>query len=133
MEQIALAILRVTVGTVFVGHGWPKVFGDAEAEHGWARTSKLLGSTGFPQPVLAAKALGLVEVVAGLLVLVGLFTRLAVIPLIVVVATAVPMVKWKKGFIEGWDFPLTLVATGIFLALVGGGTYSLEELLLGAG
>lgn len=117
------------MGTVFIGHGWPKVLGPAEGEHGAGRTENLLRSQGLPAPALLAKVMGYVEVIGGALVLAGAFTRFAVIPLVMIVAGAIPMVKWQQGFVDGWDWPITLVGLGIAIALLGAGDVSVDAFI----
>jgi putative oxidoreductase len=129
VEAAALLILRVVMGSVFIAHGWPKAFGPAQGEHGTGRTENLLRSRGLPAPALLAKAMGYTEVIGGALVLVGAFTRFAVVPLIVIVAVAIPMVKWKKGFVDGWDWPFTLVGVGVAIAILGAGDVSVDALI----
>ena len=129
MEDTAIALLRVAMGVVFIAHGWPKVFGSATANHGSGRTEQLLRSKGIPYPALVAKTMGYTELIAGLLVCVGLFTRVAVVPLILIVVGAIPMVKWKKGFVDGWDWPFVLIIVGLVLMASGAGGLSVDSLL----
>ncbi len=126
MVDAAALILRITVGAVFVAHGTPKVFGPVAGPHGRGRTEGLLTSRGFPYPKLLVWGLALAEFGCGLLVLVGLFTRLAAVPLGVVVALAIPLAKWKHGFVDGWDYPFTLVGACTAIVLLGAGDISLD-------
>ena len=129
MEDLALALLRATMGAVFVAHGWPKIFRNTATVDGPRRTEQLLRSKGVPYPAVLAALAGYVEAVGGLMVFLGLLTRLAVIPLILILILAIPMVKWKKGFVDGWDWPFTLIIVGIVLLMSGAGEISVDALL----
>ena len=129
MEDLATLVLRITVGSVFIAHGVPKVFGPVTGPHGRGRTVGLLTSRRLPMPELLVWGLALTELVGGAFVLVGLLTRVAAVPLAVVVALAIPLAKWKHGFIDGWDWPYSLVGACTTIALLGGGEYSLDASL----
>lgn len=129
MADAAALLLRLVIGSIFLAHGWPKVFGDPEGTHGRAGTGRLLATKQVPIPHLAAWAVGISEVGGGLLVLVGFLTRLALVPLSVILFGAVVVVKWKRGFVEGWDWPFALLGACVASLLLGPGTVSLDALL----
>ncbi len=109
---IGLLILRVGVaGMMLVGHGWPKL-ADFSAK-----------SSSFPDPlgVGSTASLGLAvfgEVVCALLLILGLFTRLASVPFLITMLVAAFLVHssdpWaKKEFALLYAIPaLTLFFTG---------------------
>jgi putative oxidoreductase len=92
---------------------------------------------GFPYPDFTAHFTGTFEIVCGFLVLIGLITRLASIPLLIVILTAIATTKipelWhpNQGF---WlmisdartDFAMTLSL--LFLISAGAGSWSLDTL-----
>ncbi len=129
MEDVALGLLRAVMGVVFIAHGWPKLFRNADTGHGPRRTENLLRAKGFPFPSATALLAGYVETLCGLLLVAGLLTRLAVIPLIVVLILAIPMVKWKQGFVDGWDWPFTLIVVGVVILIQGPGGISVDALI----
>ena len=90
---------------------------------------------GFPIPAFTAHFVGTFEIVSGLLVLAGLFTRIASLSLLVVILTAIATTKIPELFHAGqgfWfmvsdartDFAMTMSL--IFLLIVGGGGLSLD-------
>ncbi len=90
---------------------------------------------GFPIPGFTAHFAGTFEIVCGLLVLVGLFTRLASIPLLIVILTAIASTKIPELFHADqgfWfmvsnartDFAMTMSL--LFLIACGGGSWSLD-------
>lgn len=129
MEDVAALVLRVTVGLVFLGHGLPKVFGPASGPHGRGRTEGLLTSRGLPFPSLLVWGLAITELLGGAFVLLGLLTRVAAVPLALVVILAIPLAKWKHGFVDGWDWPFSLAGACVAIAILGGGDYGLDAAL----
>ncbi len=126
----AVVLMRLTVGAVFLSEGIQKFLFPAAL--GAGRFAKI----GIPWPEFSAPFDGGFEVGCGLLVLVGLGTRLATLPLIVdmlvaIATTKIPML-FKSGF---WstlheartDWSMLLGA--LFLLIVGGGAWSLDAWL----
>jgi uncharacterized membrane protein YphA (DoxX/SURF4 family) len=126
----ATILVRLIVGAVFLSEGIQKFLFPAAL--GAGRFAKI----GIPWPELSAPFVGVFEIGCGLLVLVGLGTRLVAIPLIIdmlvaIATTKIPML-FKSGF---WstahearaDWSMILGVT--FLLIVGGGTWSLDAWL----
>jgi putative oxidoreductase len=126
----AAVLIRIMVGWVFMSEGIQKfLFPDVL---GVGRFVKI----GIPAPQFFAPFVGVVEVVCGALLMVGLVTRLASIPLLInilvaIASTKLPMLP-KSGF---WatmheartDFCMLLGL--IFLLIVGSGTPSFDDRL----
>ena len=123
----ANAIVRVLVGLVFFSEGIQKFL--LPDVLGVGRFTKI----GIPLPQLSAPFVGFVEIVFGALLMVGLFTRLSAVLLLVdisvaIATTKIPMLS-AKGFWatahearSDWSMLLGLV----FLLVAGGGTRSLD-------
>ena len=118
-------IIRVMVGAIFLSEGIQKFL--LPAQVGAGRFEKI----GLPEPGLLAPFVGGVEIVCGLLVLVGVFTRLAVVPLLIVMSTAILTTKvpillqdgfWKMAHDSRTDFAMLLGS--LFLLIVGAGRWS---------
>lgn len=121
---------RLAVGLIFLSEGLQKyITPDAT---GVGRFTKI----GFSNPSFWAYFTGSFEIVCGILVLLGLLTRLAAIPLLIImivafVTTKIPILA-DKGF---WafaheyrtDFAMTLLL--IYLLIYGGGNYSIDKKL----
>ena len=125
----AVIIIRLMVGTVFVSEGIQKFLFPAEV--GAGRFEKI----GFPSPTIVAPFVGCVEIGCGVLVLLGLLTRVAVVPLIIIMLTAIITTKipilmeqgfWKMAHETRTDWSMLLGS--IFLLIVGGGKWSLDFL-----
>ena len=123
----AVIIIRLMVGAVFVSEGIQKFLYPAEV--GAGRFEKI----GIPSPAVVAPVVACFEIGCGTLVLLGLATRVAVVPLIVILLTAivttkVPILR-EQGFGKmaheaRTDWSMLLGA--IFLLIVGAGAWSVD-------
>ena len=123
----AIVLIRVLVGWVFLSEGIQKfLFPDTL---GVGRFVKI----GVPWPHVMAPFVGTVEILCGTMVLVGLLTRLAVIPLLAVISVALYSTKIvtfaKLGFwgtLHEARTDVSMLLALVFLLLVGGGSRSLD-------
>ncbi|HXF12981.1 MAG TPA: DoxX family protein, partial [Terriglobales bacterium] len=124
-QSLGIAVLRIVVGIVFLAHGYQKVF-----KFGFHGVAGMLGHMGIPLPAVAAVVLMIVEFVGGILLVTGLATRVPAALLAIDMLVAISAVHAKNGFFNpgGVEFPLTLLAACICLALSGGGAASLKRL-----
>lgn len=127
-------IIRLIVGVVFLLEGIQKFL--FPAIRGAGRFEKI----GLPSPEFLGSFVGFFEVFCGLLVLVGLFTRLASIPLIIIMliafATTKSEVFIEKGFWEllhGSRTDWSMLLGSIFLLIKGGGRWSFDNKLMSYG
>jgi putative oxidoreductase len=130
----AVVLVRLLVGLVFFSEGVQKfLFSEAL---GAGRFAKI----GIPAPGFFAPFVGAVEIACGLLVVVGLVTRLAALPLLIDISVAIATTKipmfYEKGF---WataheartDYCMLLGL--LFLLLAGAGPWSLDRWRRGPG
>ena len=82
----AIVLIRIAVGLIFATQGILKYI---DANMGVNRFARI----GFPHPWFTAHFVGAFEIVCGCLVLVGLFTRLAAVPLLAIISTAIAATK----------------------------------------
>ena len=123
----AILLIRILVGWVFLSEGIQKfLFPDAL---GVGRFVKI----GIPWPQVMAPFVGVVEIVCGGLLLIGLITRLATIPLLIDICVALYSTKIitleKNGFwstLHDARTDVSMLLGLIFLLLVGGGMLSLD-------
>jgi uncharacterized membrane protein YphA (DoxX/SURF4 family) len=124
------ALIRLAVGSIFLSEGIQKFLFPAEL--GVGRFIKI----GIPAPGLLAPFVGVVEIGCGLLVLVGLATRLATVPLVIDMLVAIATTKipilLQRGF---WAMAheartdLAMLLGAVFLLIVGAGPLSLDARL----
>ena len=123
----AVLLIRILVGWVFLSEGIQKfLFSDSL---GVGRFVKI----GIPSPQIMAPFVGVVEIVCGSLVLLGLITRLATVPLIIDISVALYSTKIvtlaKNGFwgtLHEARTDVSMLLGLIFLLLVGAGALSLD-------
>jgi putative oxidoreductase len=124
-------LIRLVVGFIFLSEGIQKfLFPDTL---GTGRFMKI----GFSQPEFWAYFTAVFEIICGLLLLLGLFSRIASIPLLIIMITAFITTKWPilmhRGF---WamaheyrtDFAMTVLL--VYLLLYGSGKNSIDYQLL---
>lgn len=129
--DLALFVLHVIVGLLFIGHGTQKLFGWFGG-HGLAGTAGFFESIGLRPGRLHAPAAGLAETVGGVLIALGLIVPLGAALIIAVMVAAVLTVHIGNGIWaqdSGVEHPL-LTAIAVFaLAGIGAGDWSLDAAL----
>ncbi len=129
-KPAAYLFIRLLVGCVFLSEGIQKfLFADAL---GVGRFTAI----GIPVPEIMAPFVGVVEIACGALVLLGLFTRAAALPLIIDILVAIATTKipilLHKGF---WAMAhearvdCSMLLASLFLLVAGGGTWSLDAVI----
>ncbi len=126
--QAAIVLIRVAVGAVFLSEGIQKFLFPAAL--GVGRFTKI----GIPAPQFFAPFVGVVEIVCGALVIAGLVTRLAAVPLVIDISVAIATTKvplllhrgfWAMAHEARTDFAMLLGL--IFLLIAGPGSWSIGE------
>lgn len=120
-------LIRLMIGAVFLSEGIQKfLFPDIR---GAGRFEKI----GLPQPELLGAVVGGMEVVGGALILIGCMTRLAAVPLIIIMLVAICTTKLEILSDEGiWSMlhstrtDWAMLLGSIFLLIRGGGKWSVD-------
>jgi len=117
--------LRIVVGLVFLMHGGQKLF-----IFGVAGTADIMGKLGLPLPLICAAIVIALELLGGLAILLGFFTRLAGALLAFEMVVAIIVARWHGGFFApyGYEFEMTLLGACLTFAFNGSGRMSLEEI-----
>lgn len=126
--SLGLLVLRVVVGLIFAAHGAQKIF-----EYTLPGTIGSFADMGVPLPEIAAPVVAIVELVGGILLALGLFTRpvgilLAIDMLVAIVAVHLPAGLWVGE--GGYEFVAVLGVAALALAFTGSGRFSLDGTLL---
>ena len=126
--------IRLATGVIFAAHGAQKVLGSFNGP-GLAKFTSFPAPFPFMRPAwLWMGAAAFAELIGGILVLVGLLTRLGAFLLFCVMLTAVIGVHWKGGLFlpEGFEYALSLLAMSLALLISGGGMASIDLALSSA-
>ena len=124
----AVILIRILGGWVFISEGIQKFLFPAAL--GWGRFAKI----GIPDPHVMAPLVGVVEIVCGALVILGLWTRFASVPLLVVIGVAIATTKipmlhhggvWAMLHEARADFSMVLGL--LFLMVVGPGGFAVDR------
>ncbi|MEJ2185428.1 MAG: DoxX family protein [Gemmatimonadota bacterium] len=118
--------LRIVVGLVFIMHGGMKLF-----SYGLGGTTAFMHQVGIPLPAVAAVVVTFVELLGGVALVLGLFTRWAGVLLAADMLVAILKVRLHGGFFapNGFEHELTLLGAALTLAMLGAGGVSLDSLL----
>jgi putative oxidoreductase len=126
LSWLAPLLGRLAVGLLFMLDGWAKA-------HNLAGVTDFFKELGIPAPGLNAAVVAYSQLICGALLVVGLLTRLATIPIIV--SMAVALLTAKRDKIHGvYDLvgqdELTYLIMLVMIAVIGPGAVSLDRLLV---
>ncbi len=134
-ELRSLAFVRLAVGLIFLTQGILKF---TDPKMGVIRFTRI----GFPIPDFTAHFVGTFEMACGVLVVIGLLTRLAALPLLVVISTAICTTKIPELFRAGQGFwfmvsdartDFAMLCSLVFLICAGPGHWALDAVRLRSG
>jgi len=125
--------LRLALGTAFIGHGAQKVLGSFNGP-GWAKFTSAQAPFPFMRPAwLWMGAAALSELIGGILVLLGLFTRVGAFLIACVMLVAIFGVLWPVFFAPtGMELAVAFLGMALALLITGGGQASVD-LMIGGG
>jgi len=129
-RDLAWPVIRVTVGAILFTHGWAKVTGAGVA----AFASGSLSRRGIEPALPLAYVIFFNETIGAVMIMLGLFTRVIAVSLVIEFAVIVFVAHWGNGYGwtrpgGGWEYPLLWGLMFVAIALRGGGPYSLDRLL----
>jgi putative oxidoreductase len=118
-------VARLTVGLVFFQSGWGKL-------HDLAKVTDYFTELGLPAPGFQAALTSTTEFMCGSLLLLGLCTRLAAVPLIITMMVAIRTALWSQVDSLGSLFGLAeflYITLLLWLGTAGGGPLSIDWLI----
>jgi putative oxidoreductase len=124
----SVLLIRLAVGSIFFTQGILKW---TDPHMGVLRFTRI----GFPHPGFTAHFVGVFEIVCGALTLLGLWTRVSAVPLLIVISTAIATTKIPELFRANQGFwfmvsdaraDFAMFCSLIFLIAMGGGAWSLD-------
>lgn len=123
--DIALLVLRLAAGFSFFMHGYQKVF-----VMGVGGVTQGFTQMGIPLPGVAAPFISFLEMIGGVALMLGLFTRVFAFLLTCDMLTATLMVHLKNGYLGqgGMELTFLLGAMALTLALAGAGPFSVDAM-----
>ncbi len=123
-------ILRPGLGLVFAVHGWQKL------TNGPAGFAGMLTGLGVAAPAVFSWLVTIAELVGGIMLVLGLLTRLVTLPLIATIIGAIALVKTDLGIIApagtpmpGAELDIVLLAGLVALLLMGPGRLSIDHMV----
>ena len=125
--NLTLAMLRIALGILTIGHGYPKIMGGMQM---WAQLGTFVQPLGiYFWPVMWGFLGACIEFFGGVALVVGLDTRMASLALVfmMIVATAWHIDR-GDGF-QLYSFPLTLIFVYFAFFIMGGGSFSIDSYL----
>jgi putative oxidoreductase len=122
LQPLALLVMRLTLGAVMVGHGYHKVFG------GLQHHAQFVASLGLP--AWTSYLSSFAEFFGGLLILLGLFTRVAAFAICVDLSVAIAKVHIHNGLMGngGYEFPLALATLAFAIIFFGAGPIAFDHI-----
>ena len=123
-SDLALLILRVAAGLTMAAHGWQKVF-----VYGFSGVAGSFGQMGVPMADILGPIVAVLELVGGIALALGLFTRIVAVLLAADMLGAVLLVHLPNGFFapKGAEFTLLLLGIYIAFSITGAGSIAVDS------
>jgi putative oxidoreductase len=127
LQPLALFVMRLALGAIMIAHGYHKVFG------GLQHHAQFVASLGLP--AWTSYVSSFAEFLGGLLILLGLLTRVAALAICIDLSVAIAKVHFHNGLMGngGYEFPLALAALAFGLIFFGAGPIALDHIRASGG
>ncbi|PKG23332.1 DoxX family protein [Niallia nealsonii] len=121
LQPIGTLFIRFVLGIIFFMHGLTKMQNGIENTAGFFTS---LGLPGFSAYLVAG-----IELIGGLLIIIGLGTRIIAVLFAAIMLGAILMVNGSNGFVGGYEFELSLLAMSLFLVFNQAQVFALDNIL----
>lgn len=124
LNDLGLLLFRLMLGGVFIAHGWQKFH-----DFGIAGQADAFAGMGIPAPTVSAAVVIILELVGGVLLVLGAITRVLGVLFLLDMAGAIYYVHGDKGFFStdgGWEFVAVLGVGALLFALAGSGRFVID-------
>lgn len=128
LDSYMLPLLRIALGAILVPHGCQKLFGWFGGA-GFARFSQIFDNIGYKPGAFWVAVVALTELVGGLMLIFGFFTRFAALAVAIFMINAAWFTS-AKGFFwtnQGSEFSILLLVVSLVFLVRGGGDYSIDS------
>ena len=125
LQWLGPLLVRISLASVFIVTGWGKL-------HNLPKVTGFFTELRIPMPAFNAGMVSCLEFFGGILILLGLFTRFAAIPMAFSMLVAILTAKWAEvdGVATLFAFnEFTYFACFVWLVVAGAGAISLDRLL----
>ena len=119
-QSLGLLLIRLAAGAVFFMHGWSKI-------HNFAGVTGMMQHLGVFAPGFMGPFVAWVEVIGGLMLILGIVTRVAAVALAIDMIAAI----FLTGIGRGWgphELEIVLLAASLGIALTGSGKYAVYKM-----
>ena len=128
--DLALLVFRCALGAVMLAHGWNHIWGGGKIEG----TAGWFAGLGMKPGIVHAWLASVVELAGGACLVLGFLTPLGGAAVVGTMTVALVTNHRGNGFFifrpgEGWEYVMTLIASGFAIAILGAGEWSLDYAL----
>jgi putative oxidoreductase len=128
LDRFMLPLLRIALGVILIPHGCQKLFGWFGGA-GFTRFTQIFDSIGYKPGAFWVTVVALTELVGGLMLVFGLFTRFAALAVVIFMINAVHFTS-AKGFFwtqGGMEFSILILVVALVFLIKGGGEFSIDK------
>lgn len=129
LSDLAQAALRFALGGILIPHGMQKLFG-AFGGMGLEKNAALFDKIGYTPGMFWGTLVGCTELIAGVLLVLGLFTRPAAFAAVIFMINGVYFTSKTGGFFwtsRGSEFAILILVVAFFVLIRGAGPWSLDQ------
>jgi putative oxidoreductase len=129
LSAFAQAALRIVLGAILIPHGMQKLFGTFGGL-GLEKNAALFDKIGYSPGMFWGTLVGCTELIGGVLLVLGLFTRPAAFGVVIFMINGVYFTSKTGGFFwttRGSEFPILILAVAFYVLIRGAGPWSIDR------